>query len=184
MRPLLPDQYRDIVRRALAEDIGSGDVTTNATVRPDQRARGMFLAKSDCVLAGVDVALETFRQLEAGCSGGVRKADGDRVKSGESFGSVTGSARTLLVGGAHRAQFPSALIRYCDRRPAIRRRRRRPHHDPRHEKDDADAARAGEIRRRRGRSDQSSHGSLRCGAHQGQSHQPGRRRGARRGTGP
>ena len=98
MRPLLPDQYRDLVRRALAEDIGAGDVTTNATVRQDQRARGTFLAKSACVLAGVDVALEAFRQLEPGVQAAFAKADGDRVKSGDALGSVTGSARTLLMG--------------------------------------------------------------------------------------
>jgi nicotinate-nucleotide pyrophosphorylase (carboxylating) len=98
MRRLLPDQYRDIVRRALAEDLGSGDVTTTVTVRPDQRARGVFLAKSDCVLAGVEVALETFRQLELGVASIFRKADGDPVKDGEAFGEVTGSARTLLSG--------------------------------------------------------------------------------------
>ena len=98
MRRLLPDQYRDIVRRALAEDLGSGDVTTAATVRPDQRARGVFLAKSACVLAGIEVALETFRQLEPGVASTFRKADGDPVKDGEALGEVTGSARTLLIG--------------------------------------------------------------------------------------
>jgi nicotinate-nucleotide pyrophosphorylase (carboxylating) len=97
MRPLLPDQYRDLVRRALAEDIGRGDLTTQATVRPDQQARGIFLAKSDCVLAGIDVALEAFRQLEAGVHATFRNTDGDRVRAGESFGEVIGSARTLLV---------------------------------------------------------------------------------------
>jgi nicotinate-nucleotide pyrophosphorylase (carboxylating) len=98
MRPLLPDEYCDIVRCALAEDLGSGDVTTNATVRPDQRARGVFLAKADCVLAGLDVAAETFRQLEPDVHAVFRKADGDRVTTGETFGEVIGSARTLLVG--------------------------------------------------------------------------------------
>jgi nicotinate-nucleotide pyrophosphorylase (carboxylating) len=98
MRPLPPDQYRDIVRRALAEDIGPGDVTTNATVHPDQRARGIFLAKSDCVLAGVDVAVEVFRQLEADVHATFHRMDGDRVTAGESFGEVTGSAAALLVG--------------------------------------------------------------------------------------
>jgi len=98
MRLLLPDQYRDLVRRALAEDIGRGDVTTQATVRPDQQARGVFLAKSDSVLAGVDVAVEAFRQLESGVHATFQRTDGDRVRAGESFGEVTGSARTLLVG--------------------------------------------------------------------------------------
>jgi nicotinate-nucleotide pyrophosphorylase (carboxylating) len=73
-------------------------VTTQATVRPDQQARGIFLAKSDCVLAGLDVALEAFRQLEAGIHATFRNADGDRVRGGETFGELTGSARTLLVG--------------------------------------------------------------------------------------
>ena len=59
-----PEDYRDIVRRALAEDLGAGDVTTDATVSPDQRARGVFLIKQDCVLAGLDVALETFLQVD------------------------------------------------------------------------------------------------------------------------
>ena len=54
MRPLPPDAYRDLVRRALAEDVGAGDVTTDATVPSAQRARGVFLVKSPCVLAGVD----------------------------------------------------------------------------------------------------------------------------------
>src|SRR5438132_1476865 len=98
MRPLLPDAYRDIVRRALAEDIGSGDVTTETTIRPEQQARGVFVAKSECVLAGLDVAGEAFRQLEPTVSVTFNKTDGDRVVAGEAFGEVTGAARTLLVG--------------------------------------------------------------------------------------
>src|SRR5262245_46363843 len=98
MHPLHPDQYRDIVRRALAEDVGAGDVTTNATVRRDQQARGVFLAKSECVLAGIYVAVETFRQLEPDVRVKFVKADGDRVQRYESFGEITGEARTLLIG--------------------------------------------------------------------------------------
>ena len=62
IEPLDPGLYRDIVRRALDEDIGTGDVTTAATVSPSQRARGVFLVKADCVIAGLDVAFEAFRQ--------------------------------------------------------------------------------------------------------------------------
>ena len=60
-----PALYRDIVRRALDEDIGDGDITTDAIVAPALRARGVFLVKADCVLAGLDVAFETFRQVAA-----------------------------------------------------------------------------------------------------------------------
>ena len=62
--PLAPESYRDLVRRALAEDIGPGDVTTRATVDPSVEARAVLLAKSRCVLAGLDVAVEAFRQLD------------------------------------------------------------------------------------------------------------------------
>ena len=54
--PLDPGLYREVVRRALAEDLGWGDVTTEATVAPELMARGIILAKSPCVIAGVEVA--------------------------------------------------------------------------------------------------------------------------------
>jgi nicotinate-nucleotide pyrophosphorylase (carboxylating) len=93
-----PSQYRDIVRRALEEDVGPGDITTDATVRPDQRARGMFVVKADCVLAGIDVALETFRQLEPAVHVTLRRRDGDRCRPGDDIGELAGSARALLIG--------------------------------------------------------------------------------------
>jgi nicotinate-nucleotide pyrophosphorylase (carboxylating) len=96
--PLDPSDYRDIVRRALAEDVGSGDVTTDATVRSDQRARGVFVVKADCVLAGLDVALEAFRQLESGIHVTLRRQDGERCRAGEEIGGLDASARTLLIG--------------------------------------------------------------------------------------
>jgi nicotinate-nucleotide pyrophosphorylase (carboxylating) len=97
---LAPELYRDLVRRALEEDVRTGDVTTDATVPVEQRARGVFLVKADCVLAGLGVAFETFRQLEPGpgliCS--AARHDGDACRAGDAIATVTGSARTLLVG--------------------------------------------------------------------------------------
>ena len=58
--PLDPALYREIVRRALAEDLRWGDVTTEATVSAGQRASGEIQTKSACVLAGLDVAMEAF----------------------------------------------------------------------------------------------------------------------------
>lgn len=96
--PLDPSDYRDIVRRALAEDVGSGDITTEATVRSDQRARGVFIVKADCVLAGLDVAIEAFRQLDDGIQVMLRRQDGDRCLAGEEIGGLDGTARALLIG--------------------------------------------------------------------------------------
>jgi nicotinate-nucleotide pyrophosphorylase (carboxylating) len=97
MLNLPPERYREIVRRAIDEDVGSGDVTTEATVVPAQWARGTLLAKSDAVLAGLDVALEAFRQLEPDIRAQFRKQDGDRVSAGEIIGVVEGRARALLA---------------------------------------------------------------------------------------
>lgn len=97
LTPLDPSQYRDLVREALEEDLGSGDMTTDATVSPRQRARGVFLAKADCVLAGLDVALEAFRQLEPEVGVRLDKRDGERCRRGDQIAEVTGLARTLLM---------------------------------------------------------------------------------------
>ena len=80
MKRLDPTVYRDLVRRALDEDIGTGDVTTDATVDPAERARGVFIVKAPCVLAGLDVAAETFRQVDASVAIACRRLDGERCR--------------------------------------------------------------------------------------------------------
>lgn len=99
MKPLDPEVYRDIVRRALAEDLGGdrGDITTAATVSAGQCARGVFLVKAECVLAGLDVAAETFRQVDRAVSFSRRRLDGERCPPGDEVAYVTGSASALLV---------------------------------------------------------------------------------------
>jgi len=92
------EEYRELVRRALAEDVGSGDVTTNATVPADARGRGVFLAKSACVIAGLGVACETFRQIEPSIRVSAAVADGVACRPGDEIAVVEGSARALLIG--------------------------------------------------------------------------------------
>jgi nicotinate-nucleotide pyrophosphorylase (carboxylating) len=95
-----PSLYRDLVRRALEEDVRGGDVTTDAIVPESLQARGIFLAKSECVVAGLDVAFETFKQLDKGPHPSFTqwKRDGDRCGSGDQIAEVIAPARTLLVG--------------------------------------------------------------------------------------
>jgi len=95
--PLDPALYRDIVKRALDEDVRDGDITTDATVPSSQQARGVFLVKADCVLAGLEVAFEAFRQIEPGVRIEAHKRDGDSCAAGEEIAVVLGSARALLV---------------------------------------------------------------------------------------
>ncbi len=95
--PLDPALYRETVRRALAEDLGWGDVTTEATVDAFLHARGIILAKSDCVIAGLDVAAETFRQLDPGAIFTSKVVDGDRCTPGAVVAEVRGSAAAMLT---------------------------------------------------------------------------------------
>jgi nicotinate-nucleotide pyrophosphorylase (carboxylating) len=96
--PLEPALYRDIVQRALDEDVRDGDITTEATVAAALQARGVFLVKADCVVAGLEVAFEAFRLLEPGIRVEARTHDGDSCSAGEEIAVVFGSARALLVG--------------------------------------------------------------------------------------
>lgn len=88
----------DLIARALAEDVGPGDVTTLATVPVDQRAAATFLAKEDGVLAGLAVAERVFAALDERVTLTWSVADGDTVESGTRFGTVEGPARAILTG--------------------------------------------------------------------------------------
>jgi nicotinate-nucleotide pyrophosphorylase (carboxylating) len=101
--PLDPAVYRDIVRQALEEDLGGrvsldADVTTAATVDAKTRARGVFLAKAPCVIAGLPIAFEAFRLLEPSVEAAAWCSEGEAALAGQSIGAVTGTARALLVG--------------------------------------------------------------------------------------
>jgi nicotinate-nucleotide pyrophosphorylase (carboxylating) len=95
--PLDPALYREPVRRALAEDLGWGDVTTEATVEPALKARGVIVAKSRCVIAGLDVAAEAFRQLDPGAAFLPKKQDGACCEPGDAVAEVRGSAAAMLT---------------------------------------------------------------------------------------
>src|SRR5579884_1181251 len=86
----------DAVRRALAEDIGAGDVTSNLVIGEQQRATGTFIAREPMVLAGVELLEPIYRQR-----GGVDELiilhrSGARIEENFQIARVNGLARTLL----------------------------------------------------------------------------------------
>ena len=95
--PLDPGLYRELVRRALAEDFGWGDVTTEAVIDGNQRARAVILAKSPCVLAGLEIAGEAFRQLDPGVAMTVHHGDGTYCTPGMEVAEFRGQAAALLT---------------------------------------------------------------------------------------
>jgi nicotinate-nucleotide pyrophosphorylase (carboxylating) len=95
--PLDPGVYRELVRRALAEDFGWGDVTTEGIVDRDQKAHAIILAKSRCVIAGLDIAAEAFRQLDPTVVVTLHHRDSDLVEHGTEVAAFRGHASALLT---------------------------------------------------------------------------------------
>ena len=92
-----PALYREVVRRALAEDLGWGDVTTEAIVPRGTRARGSITARSACVIAGLEVAAETFRQMDPACEFHALVADGQSCDAGARVAEIQGLASSMVT---------------------------------------------------------------------------------------
>ncbi len=88
----------DIIKNALKEDINYIDVATDLTLDSSNIQQGVFLAKADGVLCGIDVALRVFELLYDGFEYSVYKKDRDTVKKGDIIARVTGPVTFLLKG--------------------------------------------------------------------------------------
>jgi nicotinate-nucleotide pyrophosphorylase (carboxylating) len=88
----------DLIERALAEDVGDGDVTTEATVDPGARARATMTQKAPGVISGLDVAEAVFRRLDPGAVVERLGPEGEWRDAGAPVLRVEGSARALLTG--------------------------------------------------------------------------------------
>jgi nicotinate-nucleotide pyrophosphorylase (carboxylating) len=91
-------QVRAIIRRALDEDIGGGDVTTDNSVPADQRSRAVLLAKQDGVLCGVHVFAETLALVDPALTVDERLADGTAIHKGDIVARLEGPTRAMLTG--------------------------------------------------------------------------------------
>jgi len=89
---------RNLTELALSEDIGSGDVTTEATVPADSIATAVMLAKHDLILAGLGVSREVFHYLDPTIEITFFVRDGDRISTGMEIAQLSGNTRALLMG--------------------------------------------------------------------------------------
>jgi nicotinate-nucleotide pyrophosphorylase (carboxylating) len=92
------DDLSALVRRALAEDVGSGDVTTRATVAEDARARALITQKAPGAIYGLEAAERTFLALDAEARTERLVEEGPWREHGGGVLAVEGSARALLTG--------------------------------------------------------------------------------------
>jgi len=95
MNPFVLDP---ILRRALEEDIGTGDVTTQATIQHGMQASAELVAKEDFILSGIDVARRVFHLLSADTAFEKLIEDGQTVKRGDVLAWIKGDAAVLLQG--------------------------------------------------------------------------------------
>jgi nicotinate-nucleotide pyrophosphorylase (carboxylating) len=98
MQRFLSSEVLPVLKFALAEDIGSGDVTTDGIVPLDAKLRGQIVAKQAGVVAGLDIACQVFQLLDEQVKFISRVDEGTAVKAGEVLADVFGSARALLTG--------------------------------------------------------------------------------------
>lgn len=86
------------IRTALAEDRGSGDVTTLAIVAEDRMMHGRFIAKANGIIAGLEVARQVFALVDERTTFTPHLQDGDPVTPGQRIATIDGPARALLSG--------------------------------------------------------------------------------------
>ena len=86
------------IRRALDEDIGAGDVTTDSIVPADALMRGQIIAKQAGIVAGLDVAYGVYRMLDEQVSFETHVPEGAQVENRQALALVSGRARALLTG--------------------------------------------------------------------------------------
>lgn len=90
--------FQKIIRNALEEDLGMGDLTTNSIFTKDTSSTGTFTAKADGVLSGLDCISLVYEVLGGSVSVELFKKDGDSVSKGELIAKVEGRVRNLLSG--------------------------------------------------------------------------------------
>lgn len=84
------------IARFLAEDLGRGDVTTDALIEPDARAAGHLVAKSEAVVCGLPVARGVFHRLDPNLTWTVFVPEGEKAGRGQKLAGIAGNARALL----------------------------------------------------------------------------------------
>ncbi len=96
VQPLQPDEIRRAIQMALAEDLGSGDATTLATVPENSTLTVVMRAREVLVAAGLPLAEAAFRELSPSIQIESLARDGHHAKTGESLLRISGDARAIL----------------------------------------------------------------------------------------
>ncbi len=94
----IPSNVIELIKHAIEEDIGHGDITTNLLVPEANEAKALYIAKGNFVLAGMPFANEVFRILDSSVSFSIFYNEGAKVSRGDVLAEVAGKTRVLLAG--------------------------------------------------------------------------------------
>ncbi len=97
-RSINEEKVREMIRQALKEDIGTGDITTENLIEEGKESQGHILAKEDGVLAGLNVCHMVFYELNEGIEFRYLKEEGDRIEGGEKIAELRGPTGDILKG--------------------------------------------------------------------------------------
>jgi nicotinate-nucleotide pyrophosphorylase (carboxylating) len=94
----IPASVKELIRHAIEEDLGFGDVTSSLIIPDDSVSRALFIAKGNFVLSGFPFAREVFYILDQSVSFNIFNAEGAPVRRGDVLGEVSGKTRSILAG--------------------------------------------------------------------------------------
>lgn len=92
----LSTTMRQTIKMALAEDIGSGDATSNSIIQSDEQLSGHIIAKQDGIVAGLGVAKAVYQEFDPGIDIQLKVEEGQNVSKAQELIVLQGSARSLL----------------------------------------------------------------------------------------
>lgn len=94
----IPSNVIELIKRAIEEDVGHGDITTNLLVPETNESKALYIAKGNFVLAGMPFAREVFRILDPSVSLNIFYNEGAKVSRGDVLAEVAGKTRALFAG--------------------------------------------------------------------------------------
>ena len=107
----------DLIKRALEEDIGYGDITTQSLIPAHQMSKGTFVAKVPGVVAGTKISQEVFSCLDPDIDFQILKKDGVSLQAGDIIAEVQGLTWALLTGERTALKLMQKTNRHLPQKP-------------------------------------------------------------------
>jgi len=99
----------NIIKQALKEDIGKGDITTTKFIPKDKYAKAILLAKENCMICGLGLAAEVFKSQDKNIKFKPQVSDGQKIKKGKIIAHIFGRAQSILTAERVALNFLSLL---------------------------------------------------------------------------